>query len=597
MAETFDTAIRNRATDIAEGLYPHQVEGVAFLMGRRRSILADDMGLGKTRQSVIAMSQTEPKGPYLVICPATVKRNWAREIAIVLSRVQTWIIGPDDPPEAGFEGWAIINYDILGKHIDALGALKWKGVVFDEAHYLKNHRSQRHKFSMQLVKQLPEETVVHLLTGTPLTSRPRDLFPLLQLARHALGRSFMGFAKRYCDAYKGEYGWVTDGASNIEELTVHLHGIMLRRTKNQVLDLPPKIRTWLDVDVSSRVAHRMSTAVLDLLRKYSRRGVRETLEESPSSEERGRALGQLTRARLRLATSKVRTTLPFVENVVDQGEKAIVFSCFLRPLEILKTKFGARAVVITGEVPVAQRQERADRFQEDDDVRLLLANITAGGIGLNLTAARQVIFNDLDWVPVNHWQAEDRAYRIGQTGTVNVTYMVGRDTVDTFVRTVLETKADLIDQMVEGRALPEDFHRDVMGEMRRIMDVLQPGVDALSVDIDGTKMGNVLREASAAFREAHAETYGTGKPVERKQPSQEAIEILARVLSGPKIAKYRAESSSRPGAFYELEVDGNDVSCACRGFQYRGNCQHSRALKAALVKGENLPKGFREVNA
>ena len=473
----------------------------------------------------------------------------------------------------------------------------WKGVVFDEAHYLKNHRSQRHKFSMQLVRQLPEETVVHILTGTPLTSRPRDLFPLLQLARHALGRSFMGFAKRYCDAYKGEYGWVTDGASNIEELTVHLHGIMLRRTKNQVLDLPPKIRTWLDVDVSSRVAHRMSTAVLELLQKYSRRGVREALEESTSSEERGRALGQLTRARLRLATSKVRTTLPFVENVVEQGEKAIVFSCFLRPLEILKTKFGDRAVVITGEVPVAQRQERADRFQEDDDVRLLLANITAGGIGLNLTAARQVIFNDLDWVPVNHWQAEDRAYRIGQTDMVNVTYMVGRDTVDTFVRTVLETKADLIDQMVEGRALPEDFHRDVMGEMRRIMDVLQLGVDALSGDIDSAQVGEVLREASAAFREAHAGVFGTGEPVERQQPSQEAIEILARVLSGPKIAKYRAESSSRPGAFYELEVDGNDVSCACRGFQYRGNCQHSRALKAALVKGENLPKGFREVNA
>ena len=84
------------------------------------------------------------------------------------------------------------------------------------------------------------------------------------------------------------------------------------------------------------------------------------------------------------------------------------------------------------------------------------------------------------------------------------------------------------------------------------------------------------------------------EPAKRQQPSQEAIEILARVLSGPKIAKYRAESSSRPGAFYELEVDGNDVSCTCRGFQYRGNCQHSRALKAALVKGEDLPKGFRE---
>jgi SWI/SNF-related matrix-associated actin-dependent regulator 1 of chromatin subfamily A len=165
-----------------------------------------------------------------VVCPATVKHNWVREIVIVLPEAETWIIGPDNPPEVGFKGWAIINYDILGKHLEVLCAHEWKGMVFDEAHYLKNHRSQRHKFSMQLVKQQLEETVVHMLTGTPLASRPRDLFPLLQLARHALGRSFMGFAKRYCDAYKGEYGWVTDGASNIEELTVHLHGIMLRRT-------------------------------------------------------------------------------------------------------------------------------------------------------------------------------------------------------------------------------------------------------------------------------------------------------------------------------------------------------------------------------
>jgi len=126
MAKTFDTAILNRATDIAKGLYPHQVEGIAFLMGRRRSILADDMGLGKTRQSVIAMSQTEPKGPYLVICPATVKRNWAREIAVVLPRVQTWIIGPGDPPEAEFEVGRLSTTISWGKHINAFCALDWE---------------------------------------------------------------------------------------------------------------------------------------------------------------------------------------------------------------------------------------------------------------------------------------------------------------------------------------------------------------------------------------------------------------------------------------------------------------------------------------
>lgn len=588
--------IWERAAKIAEGLYPHQVEGVAFLMGRRRSILADDMGLGKTRQSVIAMSQAQPVGPYLVICPATVKRNWVSEIAIVSLEYETKIIGPGEAPDTSFKGWVIINYDILGKHLDVLSALDWKGVVFDEAHYLKNHRSQRHKYSVQLVGQLSEEATIHMLTGTPLTSRPRDLFPLLLLAGHALGRSFMSFAKRYCDAYKGEYGWVADGASNIEELTVHLHGIMLRRTKNEVLDLPPKIRTWLDVEVSSRVAHRMGAAVLNLLDRYSRISVSETLAEPPSAQERGRALGQLTSARRRLATSKIRTTLPFVQDVIEQGEKAIVFSCFLRPLQILKQKFGHQAVTITGEVSVEQRQENANLFQNDGKVRLLLANITVGGVGLNLTTARQVIFNDLDWVPANHWQAEDRAYRIGQTSTVNVTYMVGRNTVDEFIRTVLETKAELIDQMVGGKALPQDFQRDVLGEMRRVMRVLQPSIVALLAQPEDTEMDSLLRQASQAFRQTHAKTFGSDHQVEHKLPSAEAIRTLVRVLSGPKVEHFRVESSSKPGSFYDMEVDGNDVTCSCRGFQFRGNCQHARALKVVLVKDQDLPDGYDRSN-
>ena len=185
---------------------------------------------------------------------------------------------------------------------------------------------------MDLVKAVDDEAVIHLLTGTPLTSRPRDLFPLLQLARHALGRSFVSFAKRYCDAYKGEYGWVADGASNIEELTVQLHGIMLRRTKAEVLDLPPKIRSWLDVEVASRVAREMSEAVTELLQTISRRGQAQLTGETEAERRsrQGWIMGQLTTARNRLAIAKVRSTIPFVENALEQGEKVLVFSCFSR---------------------------------------------------------------------------------------------------------------------------------------------------------------------------------------------------------------------------------------------------------------------------
>ena len=127
-----------RAEALATGLYPHQIEGVAFLLGRQRSILADDMGLGKTRQSAIALTEARPQGPYLVVCPAAVKENWSRELLLALPSAKRTIIGPAPPPQPGFDGWAIINYDILGKHLEALKAHGWSGIVFDEAHYLKN---------------------------------------------------------------------------------------------------------------------------------------------------------------------------------------------------------------------------------------------------------------------------------------------------------------------------------------------------------------------------------------------------------------------------------------------------------------------------
>ena len=138
--EVLDEA-RRHAERVALGLYPHQVEGVAFLLGRRRAILADDMGLGKTRQSIIALREAEPEGPYLVVCPASVKRNWAREIEAAAPGADVHIIG--DSPKADFRGWVVVNYDVLKKHVDALAKLSWTGLIFDEAHYLKNHTSQR----------------------------------------------------------------------------------------------------------------------------------------------------------------------------------------------------------------------------------------------------------------------------------------------------------------------------------------------------------------------------------------------------------------------------------------------------------------------
>ena len=176
--------------------------------------------------------------------------------------------------------------------------------------------------------------------------------------------------------------------------------------------------------------------------------------------------------------------------------------------------------------------------------------------------------------------------------------MIGIGTIDEFVRTVLETKSHIIDQLVEGSALPEDFQQDVMSELRRVMGVLEPKLDKLPADeVDEKKVVELLRDAGTAFVETAAERVpATTLPAASNLPSPEAVSVLARVLAGPDQASYRIESSSKPGEFYELEVDGSDVGCSCKGFSYRGACQHARALKEALVAGGDLPKGFIKVS-
>ena len=124
-----------------------------------------------------------------------------------------------------------------------------------------------------------------------------------------------------------------------------------------------------------------------------------------------RLLALLSTARRKLAVAKVPHTIEFVENAVAQGEKVIVFSCFDEPLQTLRKKFGDAAVILTGATPTSKRQGIVDRLQHDDSVRVFAANIIAGGIGLDLTAARHVVFNDLDWVPAKHWQAGVRRRR------------------------------------------------------------------------------------------------------------------------------------------------------------------------------------------
>ena len=208
---------------------------------------------------------------------------------------------------------------------------------------------------------------------------------------------------------------------------------------------------------------------------------------------------------------------------------------------------------------------------------------------MNLTAATQVVFNDLDWVPTNHWQAEDRAYRIGQTRTVNVTYFVAENTIDDFVHAVLETKAAIVSAIVEGEAIAGGLGGDVLDELQRALHSLSTGLaDAPGGLADDDLVARLVKEASEEFRARHqvdpAGTAGRRSAID-VEAFERALERLAKVLSGSPSRRFRIASTSHEGLEYEIVVADADVTCTCPGFEYRGQCRHARDIKAALASG------------
>ena len=175
-------------------LYPHQADGVAFLISKKRAILGDDMGLGKTRQAVVALQAAVPEGVILVVCPASLKLNWKREILMVDPAARIEVLGYDKEPSVN-PRWVIVNYDLLSKQAERLHDIRWAGVILDEAHFIKN-ASARTTHCLKLLgvqdqakAPLVGPNYVFLLTGTPMTSRPRDLFNLLRCVGHPAARS------------------------------------------------------------------------------------------------------------------------------------------------------------------------------------------------------------------------------------------------------------------------------------------------------------------------------------------------------------------------------------------------------------------------
>ncbi len=441
----------------------HQKEAVQKLVENKKFILADDMGLGKTTSTIIAALESGSK-KVLIICPATLKINWKREIENYSDKTVYIAEGKNFSTDADF---VIINYDIIKNFHDT----KKKGesqildanfdlVVVDEAHYIKNATAQRTKLINDLVKKVDR---LWLLTGTPMTSRPIDYFNLLSLIESPVAKNWMAYAIRYCQGYQFNVGgrkvWNVMGASNLEELRDRTSGLTLRRLKENVLDLPDKIITPVYLRLKSKMYEEIMGEYYDWYDKNP--------EESKSLTVQ---FTKLTKIRQVIADEKISQTIELAENIVEQGKKVIIFCNFTDSLNKICEHFGKAAVKVDGSMSKPERQHSVDSFQENDKVKVFVGNIKAAGVGITLTAAEAVIMNDLSFLPSDHAQAEDRAYRYGQKNNVLVYYPIFENTIEGIIYDILNNKKQVIATVMGDNQNTADAAEEILKriqEMRR----------------------------------------------------------------------------------------------------------------------------------
>jgi SNF2 family DNA or RNA helicase len=307
-------------------------------------------------------------------------------------------------------------------------------VILDEAHMVSNAQAQRTKIINNFVKDIKR---VWLLTGTPMTSRPMNYYNLLHIIESPVAQNWKAYAIRYCQGYQFNAGgrkvWNVTGASNLEELRERTSGQILRRLKEEVLDLPDKI-------ISPVYLRIVSQEYKNLMGEY-REWYKNNSEESSSLTVQ---FSKLMQVRKLIANEKVSQTIEFAENIIDQGKKVIIFTNFTDTLQSIYQHFGKSAVYLDGSCSNSVRQQAVDRFQTDDKIKVFVGNLKAAGVGLTLTAAEVVIMNDLSFVPAEHSQAEDRAYRFGQKSNVLVYYPIFENTIEKTIYDVLNKKKRII---------------------------------------------------------------------------------------------------------------------------------------------------------
>jgi SNF2 family DNA or RNA helicase len=294
-----------------------------------------------------------------------------------------------------------------------------------------------------------------------MTSRPMNYYNLLSLIESPVAQNWMAYAIRYCQGYQFKAGnrkvWNVTGASNLEELRDRTSKQVLRRLKEDVLDLPDKIITPVYLRLKSKMYEGLMGEYYDWYDNKTDESNSLTVQFS-----------KLMKVRQVIANEKVDSTIELAQNIIDQDKKVIIFTNFTDTLTKIKDHFGKQAVFLDGSCTKPQRQYAVDQFQENEKIKVFVGNLKAAGVGITLTAAEAVIMNDLSFVPSDHSQAEDRSYRYGQKSNVSVYYPIFENTIEGIIYDMLKNKKNIFETVMGDNLNKSDIIEEMMNKINTL---------------------------------------------------------------------------------------------------------------------------------
>ena len=427
-------------------------------------LIADEMGLGKSVQALAVLAATNAF-PAAVVCPASLKLNWAREARSWLPNRTAVIVDGVRPYDLPIADVYILNYDILDAWVDSLDGIS--ALIFDESHYLKNGATQRTKAAIRLSDRLQDDAIRLCLSGTPVVNHPDELITQLRVL-HRLDE--FGGARQFRRRYAGQ--------SNLPELNRRLRAsAYLRRRKIDVLtELPPKRWATIVVEGEPAVMQEYRKAERDIVTFLAEKARQAALDAGATDAEASRCaweqsirtsaaehLVAVSALKRLAAEAKQKAIDVWIENFIASESKLVIFAHHRQHVDRLADKFAGQ-LRITGGITGASRQASIDAFQNDLSQQVIVCSIKAAGVGLTLTAASDVLFVEQDWTPAGMDQAADRCHRIGQEDSVTAWVAICADTIDEDIADLIAAKRMIVDAATDG-AQTDDESNSILADL------------------------------------------------------------------------------------------------------------------------------------